>query len=122
MKTTASQKVRIGIFTAIGILLLFIGIFLIGKKKNMFGDTFHIYGTFNNVGGLQEGNNIRFAGINIGTVESISIISDSLIRVDMALQSKIRPFLKSTSFATIASDGLMGDKLITIAAGEPHNV
>lgn len=121
MKTTASQKVRIGIFTAAGILLLLIGIFLIGKKQNMFGDTFHIYGVFNNVGGLQEGNNIRFAGINVGTVETISIISDSLIRVDMALQSKIRPFLKSTSFATIASDGLMGDKLITIAPGAPHN-
>lgn len=122
MKTTASQKVRIGIFTAAGILLLLIGIFLIGKKKNMFGDTFHIYGVFNNVGGLQEGNNIRFAGINVGTVETISIISDSLIRVDMSLQSKIRPFLKSTSFATIASDGLMGDKLITIAPGAPHNI
>ncbi|HYF33368.1 MAG TPA: MlaD family protein [Chitinophagaceae bacterium] len=122
MKTTASQKVRIGIFTAVGILLLLTGIFLIGKKKNMFGDTFHIYGVFNNVGGLQEGNNIRFAGINVGTVETISIISDSLIRVDMLLQSKIRPFLKTTSFATIASDGLMGDKLITIAPGEPHNI
>lgn len=122
MKTTASQKVRIGIFTAAGVLLLLVGIFLIGKKKNMFGDTFQIYGVFNNVGGLQEGNNIRFAGINVGTVETISIISDSLIRVDMSLQSKIRPFLKATSFATIASDGLMGDKLITIAPGAPHNI
>ena len=63
-------------------MLLLIGIFLIGKKQNMFGDTFHIYGVFNNVGGLQEGNNIRFAGINVGTVETISIISDSLIRVN----------------------------------------
>ena len=121
MKTTASQKVRIGIFTAAGILLLLIGIFLIGKRKNMFGDTFHIYGIFNNVGGLQEGNNIRFAGINVGTVDAISIISDSLVRVDMTLQSKIRPFLKTTSFATIASDGLMGDKLITIAPGASNN-
>lgn len=122
MKTTTSQKARIGIFTAVGILLLVIGIFVIGKKQNMFGDTFHIYGTFNNVGGLQEGNNIRFAGINVGTVKSISIVSDTLIRVDMVLQSKIKPFLKSTSFASIGSDGLMGDKLITIAAGEADNV
>ncbi|MFN2458083.1 MAG: MlaD family protein, partial [Chitinophagaceae bacterium] len=104
------------------ILLLVIGIFVIGKKKNMFGDTFHIYGTFNNVGGLQEGNNIRFAGINVGTVEKISIVSDTLIRVDMVLQSKIKPFLKSTSFASIGSDGLMGDKLITIAAGKANSV
>ena len=122
MKTTASQKTKMGIFTAAGILILIVAIFIIGKKKNIFGDTFAIYGTFNNVGGLQEGNNIRFAGINIGTVEEISIISDSLIRVDMVLQSKIRPFLKSNSFASIGSDGLMGDKLITITAGKDNSV
>jgi phospholipid/cholesterol/gamma-HCH transport system substrate-binding protein len=122
MKTTTSQKAKIGIFTAVGIMILVIGIFVIGKKKNLFGDTFQIYGTFNNVGGLQEGNNIRFAGINVGTVEKISIVSDTLIRVDMVLQSKIKPFLKSTSFASIGSDGLMGDKLITIAAGKANSV
>lgn len=59
MKTTASQKTKMGIFTAAGILILIVAIFIIGKKKNIFGDTFAIYGTFNNVGGLQEGNNIR---------------------------------------------------------------
>jgi phospholipid/cholesterol/gamma-HCH transport system substrate-binding protein len=122
MKTTMSQKTRIGLFTVIGVLILVAGIFIIGKKKNLFGDTFHIYGTFNNVGGLQVGNNIRFAGINVGTVEDISIISDTMIRVDMVLQSKIKPFLKSTSFASIGSDGLMGDKLITITAGAANTV
>jgi len=122
MKTTMSQKTRIGLFTVIGLLILVAGIFIIGKKKNLFGDTFHIYGTFNNVGGLQVGNNIRFAGINVGTVEDISIISDTMIRVDMVLQSKIKPFLKSTSFASIGSDGLMGDKLITITAGAANTV
>jgi phospholipid/cholesterol/gamma-HCH transport system substrate-binding protein len=122
MQTTTSQKAKIGIFTAIGIVILMAGIFIIGKKKNLFGDTFHIYGTFSNVGGLQEGNNIRFAGINVGTVENISIISDTLIRVDMVLQKKIRPFLKSNSFASIGSDGLMGDKLVTITPGTANNV
>lgn len=119
MKVTPSQKIRIGIFTIVGILILVVGIFLIGKNKNMFGDTFTVYGTFNTVGGLQVGNNIRFAGINIGTVENISMVSDTIVRVNMLLQSKIKPFLKSSSIASIGSDGLMGDKLIMITAGGP---
>jgi phospholipid/cholesterol/gamma-HCH transport system substrate-binding protein len=119
MKTTASQKIRIGLFTIIGILILVAGIFLIGKNKNMFGDTYRIYGTFNTVGGLQAGNNIRFAGINVGTVENISIISDTLVRVDMVLESDVKPFLKNTAIASIGSDGLMGDKLVMITAGTP---
>jgi len=119
MKVTASQKIRIGIFTIVGILILVIGIFLIGKNKNMFGDTFTIYGTFNTVGGLQVGNNIRFAGIDVGTVENISLVSDTIVRVDMLLQSKIKQFLKTSSVASIGSDGLMGDKLVLIAVGGP---
>ncbi|MEO7265254.1 MAG: MlaD family protein [Ferruginibacter sp.] len=119
MKITASQKIRIGIFTIIGLAILVIGIFLIGRNQNMFGDNFKVYGTFKSVGGLQVGNNIRFAGINVGTVESITIISDTIVRVDMLLASKIKPFLKTSSLATIGSDGLMGDKLVMIAVGEP---
>ena len=119
MKVTPSQKIGIGIFTIVGILILVVGIFFIGKNKNMFGNTFTIYGTFNTVGGLQAGNKIRFAGIDVGTVENISIVSDTMVRVDMLLQSKVKPFLKATSMASIGSDGLMGDKLIMITAGGP---
>lgn len=114
MKITTAQKIKIGIFTIAGILILVIGIFLIGNKKNIFSSTFNIYGFFKNVGGLQVGNNIRFAGINVGIVDNIQIISDSVVKVDMSLQSKVKPFLKKNAIASINSDGLMGDKLVTI--------
>ena len=117
MKTTAAQKLKIGIFTLVGLALLVVGIFIIGNKKNMFGDTFSIYGTFKNVGGLQLGNNVRFAGINVGTVEDITIINDTTVRVGMRMESKVHQFLKADARASIGSDGLMGDKLITIAPG-----
>lgn len=120
MKTSPSQKIKIGIFTVVGIGLLIVGVFLIGKQKSLFGNTFTIYGTFRNVGGLQVGNNVRFVGINVGTVVSIHIISDTLARVDMRLQEKVKPYMKANNVASIGSDGLMGDKLITISGnGEP---
>ncbi|MDR3680769.1 MAG: MlaD family protein [Flavipsychrobacter sp.] len=117
MQTTSAQKIRIGIFTLAGIGVLVAGIFLVGKKQNLFGDTTKIYGTFKNVGGLQIGNNVRFAGINVGTVEAITILNDTTVRVDMRLQKKVTPFLKTDAIASIGSDGLMGDKLVTIAPG-----
>ena len=122
MKTKTAQNIRTGIFTIAGILLFVAGIFIIGAKKNMFGDTFLIYGTFSNVGGLQVGNNIRFAGINVGTVEDIRIVSDTMIRVDMRMQQQVKPFLKVDALASIGSDGLMGDKLITINSGSANEV
>jgi phospholipid/cholesterol/gamma-HCH transport system substrate-binding protein len=122
MKASGSQKIRTGIFTLIGLTLLIGAVFLIGKTKNMFGETFHIYGTFKNVGGLQVGNNIRFVGINVGTVQSIKIISDTLARVDMIIEKKANDFIKKNAIASIGSDGLMGDKLITIAATSEGSV
>lgn len=120
MKTSISQKIKIGIFTIVGILFLVAGIFFIGSKKNMFSDTYMIYGTFSNVGGLNVGNNIRFAGITVGTVEDIRIISDTLIRVDMRMKENVKPFLKADAMATIGGDGLMGDKLVTITSGSAN--
>jgi phospholipid/cholesterol/gamma-HCH transport system substrate-binding protein len=117
METSISRKIRIGIFTIAGILLFVAGIFIIGNKKNMFSDTFKIYGNFKNVGGLAVGNNIRFAGITVGTVEGMSIVSDTIVRVDMRMKTEVKQFLKADSKATIGSDGLMGDKLITILPG-----
>lgn len=117
MNNSTSQKMKTGIFTIVGILLLVAAIFVIGSNKNMFGNTFNIYGTFRNVGGLQIGNNILFAGIKVGTIENISFVSDTMVRVDMRMSPDVKPFLKKDAVATVGSSGLMGDKVITIVPG-----
>lgn len=119
MTASASQKIKIGLFVVVSILLLVAGVFLIGSKKSMFASTFDAWGTFKNTGGLQVGNNIRFGGVNIGTVKNIRILSDTVIRVDMVIQSDKREFIKNDVVATVGSDGLMGDKLLTIMPGSP---
>src|ERR1700753_1460084 len=117
MKITSSQKIKIGLFTLLGLLALVLGIFFIGNQKNMFSCTFKVYGIFRNVSGLQVGNNVRFAGINVGVVQDINIQSDTSVRVDLMLNNNVKKFIKQDARLSIGSDGLMGDKLITIAPG-----
>jgi len=117
MKTTPSQKIKIGLFTFVGILVLVLFIFFLGKQKSLFNSTFNVYGRFRNVNGLQVGNNVRFAGINVGVVDNIAIINDSSVRVDLTLNSPVKKFIKKDSKMSIGSDGLMGDKLVVIAPG-----
>ena len=57
-------------------MIFVFAIFLIGKQKNLFNPVFKLTTTFNNISGLQVGNNIRFSGINVGTVDNINIIND----------------------------------------------
>ncbi|MEO3402336.1 MlaD family protein [Mucilaginibacter sp. CAU 1740] len=117
MKTTSSQKIKIGLFTFLGLAVLLVGIFLIGNQKSLFNSTFYVYGRFKNVSGLQVGNNVRFAGINVGVVQSINIVTDSSVRVDLTLNKSVKKFIKKDAKLSIGSDGLMGDKLVVIAPG-----
>jgi len=117
MKTTSAQKIKIGVFTFLGLLVLVLAIFFIGNRKNLFSSTFTLHGTFKNVNGLQIGNNVRFAGINVGVVQAINIVSDSSARVDITLTSDVRKFIEKDAKLSIGSDGLMGDKLVVIAPG-----
>jgi phospholipid/cholesterol/gamma-HCH transport system substrate-binding protein len=117
MKTTGSQKIKIGLFTIAGLAVLVAIIFLIGNKRNLFSSTFGVYGKFKNVNGLAIGNNVRFAGITVGVVDNITIINDTTVRVDLTLNDDVKKFLKKDSKISIGSDGLMGDKLVVIAPG-----
>lgn len=121
MKQNSSYKWKLGVFIIVGLSLLVISIFYIGKNKNMFGDTFALNTRFNNVSGLKVGNNVRFSGINIGTVERIEFVSDSVVSVHLIVRKEVQKYLKIDAVASIGSDGLMGDKVLTITPGSSSN-
>ena len=104
-------------FVAGGLALFVLAIFIIGKQKNLFNPVFKLTTTFYNVSGLQVGNNIRFSGINVGTVDKISIINDSTVRVDLLVRKEIKQFIKSDCVVAIGSEGLIGDRLLIITQG-----
>src|SRR5688572_13073658 len=114
---TTINFIKLGVFVTVGVLILVISLYFIGSKKNMFGDTFTLYAIFNDVNGLKKGNNVRYGGIEIGIVENISVINDTSIRVEMKLESDMKHVIRKNSTAAVGTDGLMGDKLININAG-----
>ncbi len=113
-----SQKIKTGIFVILGLVVFLVMIFIIGNQKNLFRRTVSLFINYKSVAGLQEGSYVRFAGINIGTVNQIEIITDTSVRVELVVQKKMLKFIKKDSKASIVSDGLMGDKLIQVSHGE----
>ena len=117
---TDKFKLRLGIFVAGGMALFVLAIFIIGKQKNLFNPVYMLNSTFYNVSGLQIGNNIRFSGINIGTVDNINIVNDSTVRVDMSIKKEVQKFIKTDSEVAIGSEGLIGDRLLIITQGSAN--
>lgn len=108
-------------FVILGLALFMITIYFIGSNKNLFGSTFHLKSQFKNVSGLKEGNNVRFSGINVGTVKDIEFISDSAVVVNLIIKEEVQKYIKTDAIASIGSDGLMGDKVLTISPGTSSN-
>jgi len=111
---TNIQKLRLGVFIIIGTLLFVLAIYTIGQKQNLFSNSFIIKTKFNNINGLQKGNNVRFSGIEIGTVSTITMLNDSTITVEMNVDEKITEHIKKNAIASIGTDGIVGNVLINI--------
>lgn len=117
MAKTTLENLKLGIFVSLGTLLLLISAYLIGNRQNMFGGTFGITAVFKNANGLQNGNNVRFSGINVGTVNKIEMLNDTTILVHMNIVENMQEHIKKDAVAMIGSDGLVGSMLINIVPG-----
>ncbi|WP_339896358.1 MlaD family protein [uncultured Algibacter sp.] len=121
MQKTTNEKLKLGIFVIIGLLIFIVAIYFIGQRQNIFAKTFSISTNFNNVNGLINGNNVRYSGINVGTVKSITIINDSTINVVMLIEEKMINHIKKDAIATIGTDGLVGNMIVNIIPGDGIN-
>jgi phospholipid/cholesterol/gamma-HCH transport system substrate-binding protein len=117
MKNDKGYRWKLGMFVSVALILFATAIYFIGKQKNLFGNTFRLQAIFKNVNGLKEGNNIRFSGINVGTIDNIALLTDTSVKVDLIIQKDVQRFIKKDAMATINSDGLMGDKVLIISPG-----
>src|SRR5436190_18097785 len=116
MNKDATKHLKLGIFVATGTTLLIIGLYLIGSKRSAFSSTIRVSAIFYNVNGLLPGNNVRYAGIDIGTVDKVVIDNDSTVHVFMLIEKKVKDHIKKNAIASIGTEGLMGNKLVSIAA------
>lgn len=114
MSKETNRNVRLGLFVIAGTVLLIFALYLVGVKQNLFGNTFNLYANFSTVGGLMEGNNVRYAGIDVGTVAEVEIVNDSSVRVTMMIEEKVRKYIRKNCRAAVGTDGLMGNKLVNI--------
>lgn len=117
MASKPSDHIKLGIFVLAGSVLLVVGLYMLGSKRNLFTSTVDISTNFHNAGGLRPGNNVRYAGINVGTVEGVRIMNDTSVLVTMAIREQDAEYIRDNAIASLGTDGLMGNKLVNIAPG-----
>lgn len=118
MSESASKNaVVVGLFITIGLLFFLGGILLVGNLKSTFKNKLKVICIFEDIGGLQKGNNIWFSGVKIGTVSNLSFYGKSQVEVTMNIVTKAQQFIRKDAMVKVSTDGFIGNKILIIYGG-----
>ena len=112
MEKKTTDTIKLGAFVISGLSVLIILLYMIGKNRNLFGSNLIIKARFENVQGLKSGNNVRFGGIDIGTVDNINFVDDSTLEVNMRIENSMRNIIKKNAIVSIGTDGLLEGEIV----------
>jgi phospholipid/cholesterol/gamma-HCH transport system substrate-binding protein len=114
-----TRLAAVGAFVIAGLVLFAVGLFFIGERRMLFGNTFIIFAEFQEIASLDNGATVRVGGMTAGEVETIEVPSGpaSRFRVRMRVRNDLHPLVRTDSVASIQTDGLVGNKFVQIQSG-----
>jgi phospholipid/cholesterol/gamma-HCH transport system substrate-binding protein len=115
MKRYSVESV-VGIFVVIGLLCVAYMTVKLGKVSWFGEDYYPLYARFTSVSGLRVGSPVEIDGIQIGSVERMSIDTErQMALVELRVRKGIKVY--DDASASIKTSGLIGDKFIKIDPG-----
>jgi len=118
MRSTGNKTaVIVGIFIFLGLAIFIWTVLTLGSQKKTFADSVIIKTFFENVNGLQKGNNVWFSGVKVGTIKKVDLIGNGKVEVDMNIDQQALPYIRKNAKARLSTDGLIGNKIIEIYGG-----
>jgi phospholipid/cholesterol/gamma-HCH transport system substrate-binding protein len=116
----SKRAVIVGLFVTIGLLILLVGVFTLGGQRKTFAPSIQVQAVFDNVNGLQKGDNVWFSGVKVGIVKTVEFNGNSQIRVKMHIDRKAQEFIRKDAKAKVGAESFIGNKLVVIYGGTPE--
>ncbi len=107
----------VGLFIFLGIAFLLGGILIVGNLHETFNRKIKVVSLFDDVGGMQRGNNVWLSGVKIGTVSDLQFYGRSKVEVSMNIETKAQKFIPKDAKVKLGTDGLIGNKILVIYGG-----
>ncbi|MGE0217737.1 MCE family protein [Mycolicibacterium sp.] len=109
----AGAVTRLAVFLVVCLLAMFSMIAIFGQLR--FDDEIRYRAQFSNVSGLEEGNFVRIAGVEVGKVKSVSVQPDTTVLVEFAVDPSV--VLTDGNRAVIRYADLIGGRYLNLEEG-----
>ena len=116
-ETSNKRPVIVGLFVLLGLIFLVAGILMVGNIHDTFKRKIQLYSVFNDVTGLQPGDNVWFSGVKVGTVTNLRFYGESQVAVSLKVETKARHYIRKDAMVKVSTDGLIGNKILVIYGG-----
>ncbi len=125
-KQVTWEELRVGLFVLVGLVIIAIAIFYI-TGGNSWGAKYELKTYLAEVPNLQIGAPVTLDGVAIGNVHALNVNehpADHMhsIEVDMRIDKKHQDLIRSTSEASLLTQGLLGSSYVNITRGYTGDV
>jgi phospholipid/cholesterol/gamma-HCH transport system substrate-binding protein len=120
-KQLSWTELRVGLFVLVGLFLLAVAIFYVTGVK-IFGPKYRLTTYLPEVDALSEGAPVSLDGVAIGSVDNIRLNpkpEDRMhsVQVSMRIDKKYQDQIRTDSTASLITEGLLGNRYVTIKRG-----
>lgn len=119
-ETQVGRRFRVGIVVLVALVAVMIGIFMVGRRANLFRKKLPYETRFDSAAGLVPGNPVRLNGVTVGNVLEVKLSpdpADSSVQVVYDVDRRLRSRIRNGTRASIKTIGLLGDKYIDLEGG-----
>lgn len=114
-------EIKVGMFVTLGVGLVLAAILILGSTENMLARKSRFYTHFPSIDGLVPGAKVAIGGVQVGTVADITFDKKArAVRVEYTVMKESADWVRKDSNAEIMTQGMLGDKFISIKSGSPE--
>ena len=118
-------ELRVGLFVLAGIVLVVVGVLFV-TGTGALGPKYRVMTFLPEVDGLAIGAPVSINGVEVGNVDSITIapsrgnqppVPDRSVEVVMRINRNFRDYIRTDSYATLLTEGFLGNRVVSIQRG-----
>jgi phospholipid/cholesterol/gamma-HCH transport system substrate-binding protein len=111
----------LGLLVVLGLLLATAGLFAVGNRQWLGGDSFTVRVGFADIAGVEVGTRVRVQGINAGEVTAIEepSLPAGEVTLVLRLSGRLRHLIGPDAKVQIQSEGMLSGKVVRVLPGTP---